>query len=351
MSGTSLDGLDIAFIELTSSKHWVFKILKASTIRYEKTWQEKLGQAHTLAGEQLMELHSAYGTYLGKQCLTFMRKHAITKLDGIASHGHTIFHQPEKGFTFQLGDGQAIHALTGVPVVFDFRSLDVKLGGEGAPLVPVGDRLLFSSYDVCLNLGGIANLSMELRGKRRAFDICFCNMTLNYLMKEAGKTFDKDGVSAQKGMVDVELLERINQCYKGIRKNRNSIGREFFEKAIQPLLENKGIPLANRLRTVCESVALEVAAAIPLSKKKLNLLATGGGALNGFLIHLLQAKLMGRASVILPSQEIIEFKEALVFGLLGVLRIRNEVNVLSSVTKARRDSSSGILIGKVPASL
>ncbi len=345
MSGTSLDGLDLALVEFTVGKSWRFSIIASSTQPYTRTWADRLALAHTLPGVDLIAMHSAYGTYLGKQCQLFLRKSKIRSLDAIASHGHTIFHQPDRGFTFQLGDGQAIHAMTGIKVISDFRSLDVLLGGEGAPLVPIGDRLLFASYDVCLNLGGIANLSMEVGRKRKAFDLCFCNMALNYLMKEVGKTFDKGGMLASRGEVDQDLLVDILSAYQEIRKKRKSIGREFFEQAIQPILEGKSIPLVNRLRTVCESVAIEVAGALPASGKNLKLLATGGGALNRFLIQVMQERLEGKARIILPSMEIIAFKEALIFAFLGLLRLRNEINVLSSVTRARRDSCSGTVTG------
>ncbi len=345
MSGTSLDGLDLALIEFSVGKSWQFKIIASSTQAYTKAWEEKLATAHTLVGVELIALHVAYGAHLGKQCQAFLRKNKIRSIDAIASHGHTIFHQPDRGFTFQLGDGQVIHAMTGIKVVYDFRSLDVLLGGEGAPLVPVGDRLLFPSFDVCLNLGGIANLSMEVGRKRKAFDLCFCNMALNHLMKEVGKPFDKGGALASRGEVDQDLLVDILSAYQEIRKKRKSIGREFFEQAIQPILEDKSIPLANRLRTVCESVAIEVAGALQASGKNFKILATGGGALNRFLIQVMRERLEGKAEIILPSREIIEFKEALIFAFLGLLRLRNEINVLSSVTRARRDSCSGTVAG------
>ncbi len=345
MSGTSLDGLDLALVEFTAGKRWQFHLIASSTQSYTKTWEDKLATAQNLSGADLVALHAAYGAYLGKQCEAFMHRNKIRTIDAIASHGHTIFHQPDRGFTFQLGDGQAIHAATGFKVISDFRSLDVLLGGEGAPLVPVGDRLLFASYDVCLNLGGIANLSMETKGERKAFDLCFCNMALNHLMKETGKSFDRNGTLASRGEVDQDLLVDILSAYQRIQKKRKSLGREYFEQAMQPLLENKRIALANRLRTVCESVAIEVAGALPASEKELKLLATGGGALNRFLIELMQERLNGKARIILPAKEIIEFKEALIFAFLGVLRLRGEVNVLKSVTRARRNSCSGVVTG------
>lgn len=345
MSGTSLDGLDLAFVEFTAGKRWSFRLREATTVAYSRDWKKRLETAHRLPGPELINLHSDYGSFLGKACMKFLKQRRISRVDLIASHGHTIFHQPQNGFTFQLGDGSALHAITGIPVVYDFRSLDVHLGGEGAPLVPMGDRHLFSTTDVCLNLGGIANLSMEVNRRRTAFDICFCNMALNHLMKEIGKPFDHNGRAASGGKVNAGLLAKLDLAYRAVRKKRQSLGREYFESAIQPLLDKREIPLADRLRTVCESIAIEIGNAVPKAPKHLQVLATGGGARNGFLLEVLQHQLKRRAAVVLPPDEIIDFKEAIIFAFLGVLRLRNEVNVLSSVTRARRDSCSGVLVG------
>lgn len=346
MSGTSLDGLDIACVEFTLTKRWSFRVLEAATIDYSEKWERKLSTAHTLSGESLIELHSAYGRFLGEQCVDFIRRRKLKKIDAIASHGHTIFHQPAKHFTFQLGDGPAIHAVAGLPVISDFRSLDVQLGGEGAPLVPMGDRLLFASADSCLNLGGIANVSMEVRGKRKAFDLCFCNMALNHLARKAGLPYDRDGRLAGQGSVIPRLLKQMKVAYALVRRKRSSLGREFFEQAIQPLLDNEKLPLHDRMRTVCESVAEEIETALIHDARNVHMLTTGGGARNGFLIEVLRNRLAGKASVVLPSSEIIDFKEAIIFAFLGVLRLRNEVNVLSSVTRSQRDSCSGVLTGR-----
>jgi anhydro-N-acetylmuramic acid kinase len=292
-----------------------------------------------------MQLHSEYGDYLGRLCNQFIKKNAAKEIDLIASHGHTIFHQPENKFTFQLGDGNAIHAATGLPVAFDFRSLDVMLGGEGAPLVPMGDRLLLSEYDVCLNLGGIANLSIEVNQVRKAFDVCFCNMALNYLSYKVNKDFDENGSMASLGVVNQKLLSDLDKIYAGSRKKKPSLAREGFEKNIQKLLDDESISVNDKLRTVCESVVNEIALSVPRSKKKLKLLATGGGARNTFLIQLLQQKFPKEVEVVVPDKTTIDFKEALVFALLGVLLLRKETNVLKSVTGASRDSCSGVLVG------
>ena len=211
--------------------------------------------------------------------------------------------------------------------------------------MPVGDKLLFSKYDVCLNLGGIGNLSMDIKGQRKAFDICYCNMALNYLMNKEEKSFDAGGEIASSGKVNKKLLEGIEKIYADYHAKRPSIGREGFEKSVQPLLDDAGISTADKLRTISESVAIEVAAAIAPMKKNATLLITGGGALNTFLIKIIAEKLKGRAEVIIPSAKIIEFKEALVFAFLGVLRTRGEINVLKSVTRARQDSIGGEVIG------
>jgi anhydro-N-acetylmuramic acid kinase len=345
MSGTSLDGLDIAYCQFRQNERgWLYSIKKATTVRYPASWIEKLSTAQNLSGEQLIELDSAYGKFLGKVCDGFRRKNKL-QVDFIASHGHTIFHQPKKGFTFQLGNGNALHAACGIPVIFDFRSLDVMLGGQGAPLVPAGDLHLFNAYDVCLNLGGIANLSMDIKGKRVAFDICFANMGLNYLMGKIGKEFDKGGAMSSDGIVLVPLLKELNKVYMSLHKRRPSLGREVFEQRIKPLLDTPGLRLKDKLRTFTASCVNEVALAILSFKQKPTVLCTGGGAFNSFFISQLLESCGDDATLILPDDEIIKFKEAMVFAFLGVLKVRGEVNCLQSVTGARKNSSSGTLVG------
>lgn len=344
MSGTSLDGVDLAHCRFNlTGTSWKFSILHAVTIPYTAAWKSQLSSAHELPTEMLLTLHAAFGKFLGEQCRQFMREKKIKNLDLVASHGHTIFHQPASGLTYQLGDGNALHAVVGVPVVCDFRSLDVQLGGEGAPLVPVGDLHLFSHADVCLNLGGISNLSLNARGKRIAFDICFCNMMLNHLAAKAGRPFDDNGSLARSGKVQAGLLAAFEKKYRATL-GYPSLAREGFEKDFQSLLDNDSFTIEDRLRTVCESIASEISRAIP-GKKKVTLLATGGGALNEFLMERISSRLEGRVRVTVPDADIINFKEAMVFAFLGVLRVRGEVNVLKRVTGASRDSCSGVLIG------
>jgi anhydro-N-acetylmuramic acid kinase len=238
-----------------------------------------------------------------------------------------------------------LHALTGLPVVYDFRSLDVVLGGQGAPLVPAGDKFLFSEYDICLNLGGIANFSKDVKKSRLAFDICFSNMGLNYLASKARKEYDKNGAMASAGDIHPHLLKKLEQIYTRLRKKRPSLGREGFESLIKPLLDQNEIPLKDRLRTFTESAAKEIANAILENKNKPKVLCTGGGAFNSFLVSRILDLCGDDATLIIPDEEIVKFKEAMVFAFLGLLRVRDEVNCLKSVTGASRDSSGGILVG------
>ena len=345
MSGTSLDGLDIACCYFTKKGKWKFEIQSAKTIKYNKAWRRKLSDAHLLSAEDLLALNVEFGNFIGAGCRDFIRKNRIKNVDLVASHGHTVFHQPQRGFTFQLGSGPAIHAVTALPVVHDFRNLDVALGGQGAPLVPIGDRLLFGEYDACLNLGGIANLSMEKKHKRTAFDVAYANMGLNYLAQKKDQDFDRDGKLAAKGEMDWNLLKNLGAVYKILHRARPSLGREGFELNIVPLLNNESIPLENRMLTFCQSIADEIHRSLPQRKGRYPVLTTGGGAMNRVLIQLLEKKFKNIANVVIPSRQVIEFKEAVIFAFLGVLRMRGEVNVLKSVTRASRDSCcSGVVI-------
>ncbi|MCB0489580.1 MAG: anhydro-N-acetylmuramic acid kinase [Cyclobacteriaceae bacterium] len=345
MSGTSLDGLDIAFCEFEKGrKGWSFKSEIGETIKYSKQWVNKLSTAPFASAEEFEKLHYEFGEYVGNACKRFSKKHNLGSVDFISSHGHTIFHQPERRFTFQLGSGVAIHHTSGLPVICDFRSEDVLKGGEGAPLVPVGDHHLFATYDVCLNIGGIANLSMITGGKRVAFDICFANMGLNHLTAKIGKQYDRGGAIASKGKVSDRLKKKLDGVNKKWHRGRPSLGREGFEKFIQSLLDDELVAIEDRVHTFTASIADEIVTCVP-QKKKIKLLATGGGAFNKFLISQLQKRLDGFAEVIIPSDHIVSYKEAIVFAFLGVLKRRNEPNVSKSVTGASSDSSSGVMIG------
>lgn len=345
MSGTSLDGLDIACCHFSrTTEGWSYSLEKTTVLKYPAAWAQKLSHAPHCSAEELLALDVAYGKFLGKACLDFIRQHSL-EVDFIASHGHTVFHQPQAGFTCQLGNGNALHAITGIPVIFDFRALDVALGGQGAPLVPAGDQFLFHDYDVCLNLGGIANLSTARNQKRIAYDICFCNMGLNYLMATIGKAFDMQGKLAASGHVHKAMLGQLQKAYAPLRNKRPSLGREIFEKRIKPILDQKKISLEDKLRTCVESTAQEIARAMTTTDHPVSVLCTGGGVLNIFLMTRLLEHCADNATLILPEDDVVKFKEALVFAFLGVLRVTREINCLQSVTGASRDSSAGVMVG------
>ncbi|MFH0864570.1 MAG: anhydro-N-acetylmuramic acid kinase [Bacteroidota bacterium] len=338
MSGTSLDGVDIAYCEFSEHQSkWSYKIISAETYQYEDSWKKKLSDAMNSDALQFISLHKEYGSFLGKLVSNFISRNKIS-VDFIASHGHTIFHQPDKRLTFQIGDGSEIAAVCGLPVVYDFRSGDVALGGQGAPLVPIGDKLLFSDYDFCLNLGGFANISFDKNDKRIAFDICPVNIILNRYANLLGKPFDEDGLIASKGHNNKVLFSELNNIEYYSLKPPKSLGREWVEKQVIPITEKFDISIENKLRTLCEHMAWQIACVLN-SEKKGKVLVTGGGAFNKYLISGIPK--FSSHEIIIPEKMTVEYKEALIFAFLGLLRMNNQVNCLASVTGAGRDHSSG----------
>ncbi|REC74606.1 anhydro-N-acetylmuramic acid kinase [Chryseobacterium elymi] len=338
MSGTSLDGLDICFAAFEKKESWNFQILKAETLPYSQNWEKKLRSSIHLSSEELLELHSEYGFYLGRKVREFIDHNHLENIDLIASHGHTVFHQPKKKFTLQIGDGRAIKIETGLPVIYDFRSQDVLMGGNGAPLVPIGDELLFSAYDACLNLGGFSNISLKQDQKRIAFDIVPVNIVLNRLANKFNKNFDENGDLARKGSIDQDLLKRLNSLDFYYQPHPKSLGIEWCNETIFPLLE--GIKTEDAIATFTEHVAQQISNIVNLYCLR-NILCTGGGSYNTCLIEKIREKT--EFTVIIPERQIIDYKEALIFAFMGVLRIKNEINVLSSATGSTGDHSSGIL--------
>lgn len=340
MSGTSLDGLDICLCTFGKKENgtWNYSIIKAVTLPYPKVIRELLESAPHLNGEQLTELDYKYGHWLGKATKEFTQD-IKEKPAFIASHGHTIFHNPKNGYTLQIGKGSAISSETGIPCISDFRSSDVSKSGQGAPLVPIGDKLLFSEYDICLNLGGIANLSFDNDDLERiAYDVSPCNMLLNHLSNQAGKEFDFNGEIGKQGSICNELLEKLNDLEYYKADFPKSLGREWFELNVIPLIINPNIMLEDKLYTSYEHIAHQITNTTNRIKGK-NLLITGGGANNTLLIDLIKQK--SNKEVIIPDSQTIDFKEALIFAFLGVLFIEQQHSALSTVTGARTNSISG----------
>lgn len=357
MSGSSLDGLDIAFVEITeASGAWAFEIVAADCYPYDAAWKNRLQQATSLHALDYQLLHVDYGRYLGNAVNRFIEEKGVQyKVAFIASHGHTTFHMPEKKLTAQLGDGAALAAETGLPVISDLRALDVAFGGQGAPLVPIGEKLLFDGYDLFLNLGGIANISFNDPDNYIAFDVCPANRVLNALAQEAGKAFDEGGDLAASGTVQHGLLKKLNALAYYQQSHPKSLANSFGTDVVHPLIKSAGLSPADALRTYVAHIVEQIKKAIVNSDWSIRnnyspqttvykLLATGGGAFNTFLIEELRTALHEYSiDVVVPDEGLVNYKEALIMALIGALRWRQEYTVLPSVTGAARASIGGAL--------
>lgn len=346
MSGTSLDGLDIAYVEFYVDKYWNFNLKFCETKGYKSELKNNLKHAINYNGRELKLLDREFGKWIGSVVKKFMNKHHITP-DLIVSHGHTIYHQPEKGITLQIGDGYEIMNATGILTICDLRSLDISKGGQGAPLVPIGDKYLFSEYELCLNLGGFSNISFDSSDQRIAFDICPVNTVLNYLSLKKNQEFDIDGALARSGRLNQSLLQKLNSLTYYARHPPKSLGIEWVEEHIFPLLNDESIE--NLLNTFCHHIAQQIISSVDqfssfkLSNKKPTMLLTGGGVKNSFLVDLIKKKSEGRLDIFVPDNRTIDFKESIIFAFLGLLRKLGKVNTLKSVTGAACNSSGGLI--------
>jgi anhydro-N-acetylmuramic acid kinase len=351
MSGTSLDGLDIALCSFEHSNNtYTYTIHAAETVAYDQHLKSRLTNAQLLNGEELIQLDRTYGQYIGNQVNLFISKqHQCPPIDFIASHGHTIFHNPAASYTLQIGSGATIYASTQIPTLCDFRSVDVALGGQGAPLVPIGDQLLFSDYIGCLNLGGFANISIQSSTNFIAYDICATNIVLNELCKELNILYDDGGKIARNGQLIEPLYKELNALSYFEKKPPKSLGREWVETFIHPILfKYIDHPVTDRLHTFVQHIASQIVFACEdiVAGDSNQILVTGGGAYNQFLIELCNQQ-STHCSFIIPDPLTIEFKEALIFAFLGYLKLENKVNALQSVTGARSNSIGGALYGPV----
>ena len=338
MSGTSLDGVDLVYVTFNFDTVWRFSIEKCITLNYDKNWLEILEGLVDLSTEELQNIDIKYTTYLSKVINEFIIKFKIQDIDAICSHGHTALHQPEKGITYQIGNLPTIANLLNQVVVCDFRVQDVEFGGQGAPLVPIGDKILFSEYDFCLNLGGFANISTEINDTRIAYDICSVNIVLNHYVKQLGFEYDDEGKMASTGKINSELLEKLNALIFYKQDYPKSLGLEWVKSTIFPLIDSFNLTIKDILRTFVEHVSVQISNEIN-TKMNASVFITGGGAFNLFLIE--RIKNYSSNKIVIPTKEIIDYKEALIFGFLGILRLRSEVNCLNSVTGAKTNHSSG----------
>lgn len=338
MSGTSLDGVDLVYVTFHFKEAWYFKIIHSQTVGYTDTWLDTLKNLVSQSIEELKTIDENYTLLLANIIKEFIAKHNIKDIDAVCSHGHTALHQPEQKFTYQIGNLPVLAKLLRLKVVCDFRDQDVKLGGQGAPLVPIGDQLLFPKYDFCLNLGGFANISTSINNDRIAYDICPVNIVLNHYVRQLGQDYDNKGQMASSGKLHTELLTQLNVLGFYNEKPPKSLGLEWVNAKVFPLIDGFHLDTSDVLNTVCEHIAIQISKAID-TIENVSVLVTGGGAYNDYLISRIKAH--SRHSMVIPSKEIIEFKEALIFALLGVLKFRGEINCLKSVTGASQDHCSG----------
>ncbi|KAA9041483.1 anhydro-N-acetylmuramic acid kinase [Ginsengibacter hankyongi] len=348
MSGSSLDGIDIVFTELQDQGGtWHYEIMQATCLGYNKEWHQKLQEAIFLSAKDYLLLHTEYGEYTGQKINEFIdKKNLHHQVNLIASHGHTTFHMPERKMTHQLGDGAAIAAATQLPVVSDLRSIDVAFGGQGAPIVPLGEKLLFTEYNYFLNIGGIANISIHKKNEVIAFDICAANRVLNMLAEKIDLAYDDEGIISSRGSVNEDLLFQLNGLEYYKLPAPKSLANSFGTDIVYPLLTSLNLNVEDTLRTYVEHICIQIKNSLVVFKeeKVQYLFITGGGAFNTFLIKRLQQKLDEiNFEIVIPAADVVKYKEALIMALLGALRWREQYTVLSSVTGATRNSIGGAL--------
>lgn len=349
MSGSSLDGLDIAYCTFTPiNEGWSYDILFAECMPYPLEWQRRLRQAPRLNGRNLWQLHIEYGHYLGKTVQIFIEKYQLQQeILLIASHGHTIFHEPSQKMTCQIGDGAAIAFHTQKMTICDFRSSDLAAGGQGAPMVPILDRWLFKDHLFCLNIGGIANISAKTNSSMIGFDVCYANQVLNRLAQQLKAKYDKDGMLARHGQVIPALLDDLSRLPFLAQDYPKSLNNQGVATDIMPLLRQHSRNPFDLLRTFTEHIAQEVKRSIDkiYSTEQLpqqatdSLLVTGGGAFNVYLIDRIRYNI--GIPIIVPNKRTIEFKEALLMAFAGLLRHQQQNNFYREVTGAERNVVGG----------
>ena len=337
MSGTSLDGIDMTYVNFQKNKFWEYKILFAKTFKYDDLWKKKLECSQDLNSNELKILNEQYTQFLAYKINKFIEENSIKEIDFIGSHGHTIFHKPSARYTFQIGNIQNLANYVGKTIICDFRIGDIMLGGQGAPLVPIGDLLLFKNHDTCINLGGFSNISIKKNNKIIAYDICAVNTVFNFLSKKIKLEFDNEGSNARKGKLIKDLYDKLENLKYYSLNPPKSLGIEWVKSKVFPLLEHfSSYSVYDLMHTYLVHISKEIAKNLNQSN---SVLITGGGAYNSFLIE--QIRKHTKAELILPERLLIEYKEAIIFGFLGVLKFRKEINCLKSVTGSKKNHSSG----------
>lgn len=338
MSGTSLDGLDLALVRFDfTSDNYKYSIIKALTVPYANDLRKKLKNSQFSTAYELVALHNYFGEFIANQLIENFKGF---KIDLIASHGHTIFHYPDKRINFQIGDGARISAITGIPTVCDFRSTDIALGGQGAPLVPVGEKYLFPNFNAFLNIGGFSNISILSNKQIIAFDISPANYALNFFAKKLGKPYDKNGQIGKSGNINIQLLEQLNNLPYYRKKASKSLSDHWFYENFLPFCKKFDIPDVDKLRTIYEHIAFQIAQIFNQYNIK-KIMVSGGGAYNSFLLELIKNK--SNTEIFIPDKDTIDFKEALIFAFLGLLRYLKKENIFAEVTGSKQNNIGGAL--------
>ncbi len=340
MSGTSVDGLDICFVSFNNHDPSKYEIIDCETIDYDDNLKTKLKNIIKLDNNQIKQIDDEFGEFIGLSVLKFVKKNTLYKVDLISSHGHTVFHEPEFSKTLQIGNGEIINKITKIKTVNNFREQDIQLGGQGAPLVPIGDKLLFDDYKYCLNLGGFTNISVKDSSTIFAYDICPLNTVLNHYANKLGYQCDLGGKLSKKGVINIDLFNELNDLDYYKKSYPKSLGLEFVIENIFPITEKYKMKEVDILATYIEHASFQIKRNIDEGSK---VLLTGGGAFNNNLINTLNHD--SKINFIIPDKTIINYKESLIFALLGYLKINGKVNCLRSVTGASNDHSSGDIYG------
>ena len=340
MSGTSVDGLDICYVSFDNNDPSKYEIIDCETIDYDDNLKTKLKNVIEMDNDQIKQIDKEFGEFIGLNVLKFIKKNTLYKADLISSHGHTVFHEPEFSKTLQIGNGEIINKITKIKTVNNFREQDIQLGGQGAPLVPIGDKLLFDNYKYCLNLGGFTNISVKDSRTIYAYDICPLNTVLNHYANKLGYDCDLDGKLSEKGVINIDLLNELNDLEYYKKSYPKSLGLEFVIENIFPITEKYKIKEVDILATYIEHASFQIKRNIDNGSK---VLLTGGGTFNDNLIKTLNHD--SKINFIVPDKTIINYKESLIFALLGYLKINGKVNCLRSVTGASNDHSSGDIYG------
>ncbi len=352
MSGSSLDGLDIAYCEFQVDKKAItdWKLLEATTANYPEKWTARLQHLPEQNARTLARTNVYFSRFMADLVNDFIQEHKIQP-DLIASHGHTIFHEPDRLMTLQIGDGATLAALTGISVASDFRTQDIALEGEGTPIAPAADRFLFPGYDFYLNIGGIANVTCNANGRYIAFDTSPANQILNMLAAELGLPYDKDGQIARSGKLNIELIDQLEQFAYFQQDYPKSLDNNWIREHVLPTFAIAESPVADLLHTAVHFISKHIGESLKniirkehLHKDKYTMLVTGGGGFNTYLMECIQTDCQAvNTEIILPERDIIDYKEAILMALMGVLRVEHIPNCFSSVTGAKRDSIGGAL--------